>query len=102
MAELKKDRSAPDSVTAACMLDCVCNADGSFTVTADPTETADVILEHRRNMARVPVKLSMSEDVVYEALCDVSTRGTRIAGDSATTKTASEPDCFWRVCNGVR
>ena len=66
---LQYDNGAPAGVSAVCMLNCVRRRG---VVTDDPAKTARAILEHRREMAQVPDVLPMSEDLVYEALRDVS------------------------------
>ena len=83
------------------MLDCLrCRG----LVIGDPEKTAQGILKHRRGMARVPDVLPMSEDLVYEAMCDVSQHNKTVvglSGESAAVRTALQPDYFWRV-NQIR
>ena len=48
----------------------------------------------------MPNILPMSEDRIYEALCDVSQYNKTVIGlsdDSAAAKTALQPDCSWSV-----
>ena len=54
-------------------------------------KTVQAILEHRRGMARVPDVLPMSEDLVYEAMYDVSQHNKTViglSGESAAVRTA--------------
>ena len=101
LAVLKYDNGAPNAISSECMLRCVrCRG----VITVDPKKTGDVVLDHRKEMAQVPVVLPMSESRVYEALRDVSRYNSTVvglSGNSAAAKTALQPDCFWSV-NQIR
>ena len=97
LAGLKCDNGAPTAISSECMLRCVRHRG---VITVDPRKTGDVVLDHRKEMAQVPVVLPMSESRVYEALHDVSRYNSTVvglSGDSAAAKTALQPDCFWSV-----
>ena len=68
-------------------------------VTSNSTETADLILQYRKQMAQIPGELPVPDYVVYEALRSVAIHNSNVPGlsrDSSAFKTSVAPDYFWQ------
>ena len=96
---LGKDPGSAEVVSSAGLLDCICNNDGSL-LEGDSRKTAGRILQHRQDMATVPVELCCGDEVVYDALRSVSKfNGTigKLSVSSAAYNVSVRPDHYWSV-----
>ena len=87
------------AVSSSVLLQLIVNELDGSVITSNSTETADLILQYRRQMAQIPQELPVPDCVVYEALRSVAIHNSGVPGlsrDSTAFKTSVVPDHFWR------
>ena len=86
------------AVSSSVLLQLIVNEVDGRVITSDSTKTADLILQHKRQMAQIPRELPVPDYVVYEALRSVAVHNFMpgLSRDSTAFKTMGVPDYFWR------